>query len=200
MTVFALAAMISIMLVVVLLIGASSVATTKAKIDNDLDVAIEQSHLSGYTLELRNLDDPYTKLANDLLQSLRSSGFKGQVDVYTYECSEAEINAQRAGLAQNARLIVYQVNLTQPSAGLVAGAGVFDGIGVSAVKTSSITPYSGIRIYRPATASPTCRHYSAPAGKNSFAASDAATMSGLTKALDKCRSEALAKVVDALDE
>lgn len=199
-TIFAMASIVSIMLIIVLTVGASSVFTTKAKIDNDLDLAIEQTHLSGYTLELRNVDDPYTMLANTLLKSLRQSGFSGDVDIYTYECSDAEINAKRAGLADNVRVIVYQINLEQKSDGLVEGGKPFDNIGVTTVKCSSITPYSGIKIFKPAGRSSTCLHYSAPANKNSFSSSDGVSLIDLPKALSKYRNYSLEKVVDALDE
>ena len=156
-TVFTTLAMCAMVLAFVLMVCLVCMFVQKSGLDNDLEVAREETLANGFQMELKNANDPGALIANRVYDSLRRNGYDGAFTMQFYEATDAQIRAANPGMTDDeidqVRCMAYQVVLEQGTYEVIPGASLLNGVSSDLTVSSGIAcamcPYSLYKTYKP---------------------------------------------------
>lgn len=156
-TVFTALTMTSLVLALALMVGFACLFAQKSALDNDLQLAREETLANGFQMELKNSEDPGRLISNKVCASLRRNGYEGAFAMQFYEATRSEIRAACPSLSDEdvdkVRALAYQVVLTQGAFEVIPGLSLLNGFPDELVVASGIAcdlcPYSLFKTYRP---------------------------------------------------
>ena len=146
-----LMSMLVLALALVIAIEFACVYAQKSVYDNDLNVAREETFSSGFSMQLKNSDDPAGLICTSITNSLRSNNYSGAITLWFYEATEEEIEASSSMIdsAVNMRCIAYQVQLQDPYKTIVAPSNWLSQLSIANQTCAALCPYALHRTYRP---------------------------------------------------
>lgn len=150
-TILALASMLALALALILAVEFACVYAQKSMFDNDLNVAREETFSAGFSMQLKNSDDPGGLLCANIVNSLRSNGYTGAITLWFYEATQEEIEASSIHIdnADSIRCIAYQIQLESSYRAVIAPSSWLAGLVVSNQTCASLCPYALHKTYRP---------------------------------------------------
>lgn len=146
-----LMSMLALALALIIALEFACVYAQKSVYDNDLNVAREETFSAGFSMQLKNSDDPAGLICTSIINSLRSNNYTGAITLWFYEASEEEIEASSPMIdsAVNMRCIAYQVQLQEPYETIMAPGSWLSGLSISNQTCAALCPYALHRTYRP---------------------------------------------------
>lgn len=150
-TIMTLLLMGSLAAALVIALEFACVYAQKLVLDNYLNIAREETFSAGFDMQLKSSSNPVQLISSKLVESLRSNGYNGEIDIEFYEATRKEIEQANPLIdsAENVRVLVYQARLEATHENVVAPAAWLSDILLSSATCASMCPYSLHKTYRP---------------------------------------------------